>query len=256
MNKLSNIQMPLLALLIAGAMLYGCRESHPLTADELIDKTYAASGCNKAEKATIKFDFRDRSYEVTRNKGLFEMLRFTFISEDSVYTDKYHNYGFQRFLNDSMVSITDTMATKYQASINSVFYFFSLPMGLKDPAVNASLLGEVQVDGTAYYKLKIWFDETGGGEDHDDIYIYWINKSSYLVDFFAYSYKTDGGGMRFRKAINPRIISGIRVVDYLNYAPNDATTEVASLDQAYMEGSLSLVSEIVNDNVSISLIKE
>lgn len=256
MLKFNHIKIQILPLLITCYCAVSCADSAQLTEEQIIDKCYTAAGSHLAENATIKFDFRDRSYEVTRNHGLFEMTRYTYISEDSVWMDRYHNYGFQRFLNDSMVSISDSAAKKYQAAINSVIYFFSLPMGLKDAAVNASLLEETKIDGADYYKLKIWFDETGGGEDHDDVYIYWVNKQDFSADYLAYSFKTEGGGMRFRKAINPRILSGIRVVDYLNYAPTEPNINIEQLDKAYMKDSLTLISEIENDNVSISLIKE
>jgi hypothetical protein len=245
---------PIALALLLLLTLQAC-EPQPQTAEDVIDRAYHAAGCHLAEQALIRFDFRDRSYSVERKDGLFDMRRYTYVSDDTVIMDKYHNYGFQRFLNDSMVSIPDSMAAKYQASVNSVIYFFSLPHGLKDPAVNAERLEQTDINGESYYKIKVWFDEAGGGEDHEDVFIYWIHAQTYTVDYLAYQYETDGGGMRFRAAKNPRTIEGIRVVDYINYKPVDASVPLETLDSLFEADQLEVLSQIENDNVTISLIK-
>lgn len=237
------------------ALTTSCNSDDEPTANEIIDKAFIVAGADLMNEAEIRFDFRDHSYSVKRSNGLFDMRRYTYVAADSVIMDKYHNYGFQRFLNDSMISIPDSMAQKYQASVNSVIYFFSLPHGLKDPAVNAALLGTTQIKGEDYYKIKVWFDEAGGGEDHEDIFLYWIHTANYTVDYLAYSYNTDGGGMRFRAATNPRTLEGIRVVDYVNYKPADPSVALVELDRLFEAGDLEVLSQIENDNVTISLTK-
>lgn len=154
-----------------------------------------------------------------------------------------------------MISIPDSMAAKYQSSVNSVVYFFSLPYGLNDLSVKKELVGSKSIGGEDHYKIKVWFDEQAG-EDHEDVYYYWIDKDSFHINYLAYSFQVDGGGMRFREAYNPRSIHGIRVVDYINYQPMDGKLALSKIDDAFADGKLNVLSRIENDNVTISLLSE
>ena len=72
------------------------------------------------------------------------------------------------------------------------------------------------------------------------------------MNYLAYEYLTDAGGIRFRVAINRRTIEGVVFQDYENYkAPKN--TSLDDLPKMYEKGELELLSLIVND--SITLIK-
>jgi hypothetical protein len=143
------------------------------------------------------------------------------------------------------------MAAKYSNSINSVHYFAYLPYGLNDPAVNKKLLGETQIGDGQYYKVEVTFDKIGGGEDFEDIYIYWINKETFKPDYLAYEFNTDGGGARFRKAFNERIINGIRFVDYYNYKASE-NISVYELEALFKLKKLELLSTIRLEDISVN----
>src|SRR5690606_31342387 len=121
--------------------------------------------------------------------------------------------GFVRFINEVRIALPDSTASKYANSINSVHYFVQLPYGLNDPAVKKKMMGEAEIDDEKYYEIQITFDEEGGGKDYEDIYMYWINKRNFTIDYLAYKFFTDKGGIRFRKAYNPRTVNGLRFVD-------------------------------------------
>ncbi|MEX2596136.1 MAG: DUF6503 family protein [Salibacteraceae bacterium] len=235
------------------ALVFNACAPEPPTAQSVVDNAIAYAGGEKYLNSIISFDFRDKSYSVMRKGGLYEMTRTSYVSPDSTIKDIVHNYGFKRALNDSMISVPDSMAQRYKASVNSVIYFFLLPYGLNDPSVNKKLLGEVEIKGKEYYKINVWFNEEGGGEDHDDEFIYWFQKDTYQLDYFAYSYKTDGGGMRFRVAYNQTVQNGVRYTDYINYKPSSVEVNLQSMDDAYVNGALTELSRIENDNVSISI---
>jgi len=81
----------------------------------------------------------------------------------------------------------------------------------------------------SYYKLKVTFDQDGGGDDFDDTYVYFFNKATFKPDYLAYDFHVNGGGMRFREAYNERYVNGIRFVDYNNMKPideNSITTDM------------------------------
>lgn len=93
------------------------------------------------------------------------------------------------------------MALKYYNSVNSVHYFAYLPQGLNDKAVQKELLGEVVLKGEPYYKVRVTFAQEGGGNDYEDVFIYWFHKQKFTMDYLAYEFHVDGGGMRFREAV-------------------------------------------------------
>lgn len=223
------------------------------SADTLANKAIAEKCSGNCEHAEIQFDFRGRTYRSIRNGGLFQYERIT---PDSlgILRDVLDNNGFQRYRNDNRIVVGDSMAGKYANSVNSVHYFMQLPYGLKDPAVVKEFVDTVSVKGETYYRIKVHFQKEGGGKDFEDEFLYWIHKTKYTVDYLAYSYTTDEGGVRFREAFNPRIVEGIRFVDYRNYKPVSKDTPLESLDSLFMEGALKLLSSIENTNIKVRLL--
>ncbi len=237
-----------------GLFLLGCNEkkSKIVDANDIINQSIKVSGVNKLKNSIIEFDFRDIHYIAGRSEGKFELQR---VIKDSVgiIHDYLANMGFQRYVNDSLVTVADSMATKYSASVNSVHYFAVLPYGLDAKAVNKSYLEEVTIKVKKYHKIKVTFDEEGGGEDFEDEFIYWINSLTDKVDYLAYSYKEeDGIGLRFRESINERYVNDVRIVDYNNYKPKDNTVELTELDQLFIENKLELLSKIELKNVTVN----
>ncbi|MEM9680995.1 MAG: DUF6503 family protein, partial [Bacteroidota bacterium] len=169
--------------------------------------------------------------------------------------DVLTNSGFERFVNSTKMPVADSMAIKYSASVNSVHYFSILPYGLNDKAVNKTLIGEDTIKGKAYHLIKVTFSEEGGGEDYEDVFLYWVNKSTHKVDYLAYSYNEDDGlGVRFREAYNERYVEGLRFVDYNNYKPADEDHNLFELGRRFDEDSLKLVSKIELKQIKVHLI--
>lgn len=215
----------------------------------IVDKAIENAGGPQFEGKTISFMFRGRKYVSNRKEGRFRLERITY---DSVtIKDVLKNDGFERLVNDSVVQIPDSMAFKYSNSVNSVHYFAYLPLGLNDGAVHKSYEGEELIDGRTYYTIKVWFDQEGGGKDHDDVFLYWIDKENFTVDYMAYEYQTDGGGKRFRRAYNPRVVGGIRFVDYDNLKPEDESVPLEQLDSLYNLKQLELLSKIELKDIEV-----
>jgi hypothetical protein len=155
-----------------------------------------------------------------------------------------------------MISVPDSMAPRYKASVNSVIYFACLPYGLNDHAVEKSLIGRKEINGISYYKIRVTFKEQGGGEDFQDQFIYWVNPENYNIDFLAYEYFSDGGGLRFRQAFNSREVSGIRFNDYINFKPKtDLDVNLENIDDHFIAGDLEELSRIQTENISVSILE-
>lgn len=243
--------MKLLPVLCLLACFTACRDKtvHRPDAQEIVDVAIEKAGGDRYNNSEISFRFRDRMYRKEKSDEGALMKRITVMDSDTV-TDILSGTGFKRLVNNTLVTVADTMAVKYSNSINSVFYFAYLPYGLNDRAVNKEYIGIAQIGGTSYYKIRVTFDREGGGKDYEDVYVYWFNMQTSKPDYLAYDYHVDGGGSRFRKAYNERYVEGIRFVDYYNYAPSERT-DPAKLDKLYEEGKLNLLSNIELRNIEV-----
>ncbi|MCA0152793.1 DUF6503 family protein [Winogradskyella vincentii] len=233
----------------------GCQEENKqssLSADEIVNKSIEVSGGERFGSSEIKFDFRDKFYFAQRKQGNFLLARSFFKDNDSI-TDFLTNDEFKRLVGEDFIVVADSMITKYRASVNSVHYFSVLPYGLNDAAVNKFFLGEEEIKNKTYYKIKVTFNKEGGGEDFEDVFIYWIDKETFKVQYLAYSYNEDDGvGMRFREAFNERFIEGIRFVDYNNYKSSDGLMSLIDLGKLFEKNKLNLLSKIELKNIVVN----
>ena len=224
----------------------------PLTAQQIINETITNSGADKVTNSQIEFKFRNKEYLALRKlNGTFKLFRKYKKEGIGTIEDIVSNNGHRRLVNAHEFKVEDSMSTKYANSVNSVHYFSVLPFGLNDKAVNKKLLPSVKIKDQEYYKIEITFNKEGGGEDFDDVFIYWIDKDSFLIDYLAYSFHVNGGGIRFRELKEQCVKEGIRFVDYNNYKALDDKIKLNDLDEAYENNQLKKVSEIVLENITV-----
>lgn len=236
---------------MASLVILACHgDTKPSTSQAIVDKAIEVAGGERYRNSEISFVFRDKKYILENTAGGRILKRIGYVGGDSII-DIEGLGKFQRVIRDSLVAVPDSMALKYSNSINSVHYFAYLPFGLNDGAVNKRLLGETQIKDHTYYKLEVTFDQQGGGNDYEDVYIYWINKETFKPDYLAYEFHVDGGGVRFREAYNERYIKGIRFVDYRNYEPLQEVP-VSSTDSLFNMGKLSLLSHIILKDIVVN----
>lgn len=240
-------------LILLSILFVSCKqETTEITAQEIIDKTIETAGGERYKRADITFKFREHLYKSKRRGGEFNLER---IREDSLGNtrDVLNNTGFRRYFKDRLVTVADSMVVRYTSSVNSVHYFAHLPYGLNDRAVNKEKMGETTILGETYYKLKVTFEQEGGGADHHDEFLYWIHKEKFTIDYLAYKFLVNDGGIRFRVAYNPRYIEGIRFVDYENYTIEDFTTKLSDLDDLYLKGELIRLSTIETEVLEVKV---
>jgi hypothetical protein len=221
------------------------------TAQSIVDECIEVYGGKKYEDLSADFDFRNMHYEINIKNGKYTYTRMQVDSSGHKIEDLLTNNTFERKIDGLKTPVVDSMVAKYTRSVNSVAYFFLLPKPLNDPAVNKELLGTSKIKGEEYYKIKVKFNKEGGGKDHNDVFVYWIEKKTKAIDYFAYSYETDGGGIRFREAFNQKTQNGIKFSDYKNYGFEDLKTKLEDLDVLFEQNKIPLKSEIINLNVNI-----
>lgn len=220
----------------------------------IINTAIQKFGFDKLNQAKVSFDFRDKHYTYQKHNGSFQYQRIFADKDKKEVSDHLSNNNFTRLINGDTVSLDEKKIKAYSNSVNSVIYFAFLPASLNDPAVRPKYLGKATIKDQQYDKIKVTFTEEGGGDDFDDTFIYWFNSDTYNLDYLAYEYHTDGGGMRFREAFNSRDINGVRIQDYNNYKPKEkGSINIEAIDKAFEADQLTLLSKIELENVKIDL---
>ncbi|MEM8928939.1 MAG: DUF6503 family protein [Bacteroidota bacterium] len=223
-----------------------------LTAQQIVDQSIAISGGNNYLNHDVSYSFRDKHYESKNVNGKKVLKRLT-KTDSIIITDVKQGNSFQRFFDGKLISLSDTIATKYANSVNSVHYFSRLPFGLNDRAVKKELLGVVDLNGEDFYKVKVTFEKENGGKDFEDTYLYWFGKSDFKPKYLAYEFHTDGGGIRFREAYNERYIKGIRFVDYKNLKPlKGHKIDFFKVDSLFVADQLDLLSKIELKDIQVT----
>ena len=229
--------------------LISCKPANP--ALEIVDKAIEVHGGDRYHHMFLEFDFRGRHYTAKRNNGRFTYTR-EFLEDGRNVKDILTNEHFVRLISGDTVDLPESKSIAYKNSVNGVIYFALLPQALNDPAVNLELIGESRINSKDYHKVKVTFDKQGGGNDYDDVFVYWFDKKSFRMDYFAYLFYSDGGGIRFREAADFKNINGILFADYYNFALSDTTFDVTLIDSLYSRGKLELLSEIKLENVQVT----
>ena len=242
------------------AMLYflpACQEPahEPPDADALIAQAIEAHGGAAYDSSLVSFRFRGRDYRATRQGGNFVYERA--FEDDSLgeVVDVLTNEGFFREVEGEEVALPDTLAQAYRESVNSVIYFALLPYPLQDPSVQASYVGRESLGKGVYDLVEVTFKQADGGTDFQDVFRYWFHTETHTMDYLAYSYQTEGGGLRFREAYNPREVGGIRFQDYVNYQADYQTHTLADLSQLFAADQLEELSRIEIEAVRVSSLK-
>lgn len=220
-------------------------------AKSIVDAGIEAHGGSAYQSFLLEFDFRDIHYTAARDGGIFSYTR-EFTDSTGRIKDVLNNSGFTRYRNDSPLTLTKGRAGAFTRSVNSVIYFALLPFGLNDDAVIKKWIKETTIKGEPYDVVRVTFHQTSGGDDHDDVFLYWFHQEKNTMDYLAYSYKTDGGGLRFREALNPRTKGGMLLQDYINYKPADETVPLDDLEAMFVSGDLQKFSNINLENTSVT----
>ncbi|RAU82352.1 hypothetical protein DP923_11235 [Pontibacter arcticus] len=229
--------------------ILGCSEKQP-DAQQIVDEAIAVHGGEKYKKSVVSFRLRDRQYRALRDGDAFVYSRTFTDSTGARVHDVLQNSGFRRSINDTTVAVPEDKQKAYSASVNAVVYFAQLPYYLNDAAVQKKYLGETTIAGEPYNKVEVTFQQEGGGEGYEDVYVYWFHQKRHTMDYLAYSFKENGGGSRFRKAVNAREVGGIRFQDYLNYT-SKTPIKLEEYDKAFEAGKLEQVSEINLEEVKV-----
>lgn len=233
----------------------GCQSSPEPSADAVIDSARAAHGSSVLDRATITFEFRGESFRLRHDDGQFHYRRTFTDSLDRSVTEGLTNEGPYRVIDGDTTTLDSDGRTTVDTNVNSVAYFALLPAPLNDPAVQPSYRGRDTIDGAPYHRVQVTFQQEEGGQDWEDVFVYWFHTDTYAMDYLAYAFglgPEEETGTRFREAYNVRRSSGVRFADYYNY-----TADTLSPDQMHRypdlrsRDTLREVSRVTLDSVKV-----
>ncbi len=224
-----------------------------LTAQNIVDQSIEFHGLDALNNARIAYAFRNFDYSYDRENGLFTYTRTQTDSAGREITDSLSNDGLNRYIDGKYTELDAEKDSAYSSSVNSVHYFTFLPYNLNDEAVVKEYLGTTEIKDKTYHELKVTFQQEGGGDDYRDIYLYWFDTDDFRMDYLAYQFFVDGGGMRFRAVLNSTRIEGILFQNYINYKPASDTVDFMMINELFNDGELLEVSRIINENIEVTL---
>lgn len=221
-------------------------------AQRIVDQCIETHGGDRYQHVKIDFDFRKYHLSLTQHNGQFIYRRAYLDSAGVPIEEVLTNQGISRVVGGKPQELDSAQRSKYSNAVNAVAYFMLLPSKLADPAAIKELVGTATIDGQVYDKIRVSFAQDGGGKDFRDVFFYWINQKNHTMDYLAYS----EGGPRFRKAINPQTVGGIRFQDYVNYKGDEAdSASVGTFDQQYQQDKLTILSQIEQQHIRVTPIE-
>lgn len=227
--------------------LTSCQEE----ADRIIESSIEYHGFENFYKEPVEFKFREYTYLIDRTRSPYLytkkiQLKDSITGQPITQIDSlWNSKEFSRSINGERLKLTEEDETRFSNSINSVAYFYQLPLPLKDDAAIITLLENTFIEGKEYATLKVSFSEENGGTDHEDTYRYYFDTSTYALSYLSYDFHINEGGVRFRKAYQ-RPQGNFIFLDYDNYkAPKG--TPLDSLPILFEKGKLELLSKIVSE---------
>lgn len=238
---------------VAVMLVLGCEaEDKELTADQIISKAVETHGGKLYDNMEVQFDFRGRHFRAKITEGSYEYER-TFEADGRLVKDLIQNDKYKRILDQREIQLEERELSTYKTATNTVIYFALLPFNLDNPVVNRQMMRPVDIKGEPYHKVEITYGKNGGGKDFEDVYVYWVHREKFTIDYLAYSYNINGGGVRFREAYNARMVNGIRFQDYVNYTI-DKDFPAQELDYAFVTDQLREISRIDLENIQVNLL--
>ncbi len=239
-------------LFLSLILLVGTTQVHSQTngkAQEVVDRAIKLSGGELYKKSQVSFTFRTKRHFVEQNDLELRYGR-TFIEEGDTIKDELNNNVFKRYVNGKDSGKSKRQLSRAFEDVNAVSYFAMLPYKLNDAAVIKEYLGEVNIKGKPFDKVKVTFQGEQSGDSPDNVFYYWFDQETGFMDYLAYT----KGGNRFRAAYNQRVVNGILFADYVNYSGGEYTANSAEeYDQLYNADKLKELSRIILEDVEVKL---
>ena len=79
-----------------------------------------------------------------------------------------------------------------------------------------------------------------------------FDKENFKLDYLAYTFHVNGGGMRFRVVTKETFVNGIRFINYANYKPINNNIKLNQLDKQFEKEKLIKASDINLNSIKVN----
>jgi hypothetical protein len=199
----------------------------------------------------IRFSFRGTPYRLWLD-GRRSVYTRQVRDGHTVRTDRLEGDAFTATVHGAPIPLSPDKEGALRRSLNSVAYFALLPRPLQDDAVIATSLGVTTLGGKPWHTVDVRFREQGGGDDHDDVFRYWIDPATHRLGYLAYTFATGEGGVRVRRAVGAHEIDGVVLLDWVNHGRNGQGLTIDDAVRDLEAGVLPELSTIALDEVRVA----
>lgn len=247
-NRICLGALPIIALgIITITVLNACVQKED-KAIKIINESISKHGGQLYLDKTVEVTFRKFQLKIDHRKDTFRYER-NYPDSTGWVQEVFSNEITYRNVNDERQDLDKKTIDKFQNGINAMVYFIMLPYRLQDEAVLPEYLGKEMIKDVEYHKIRVIFKREGGGQDHEDVYLYWFTED-YSLDYLAYEYYSDETGRRFREAFNRRDVNGIVFQDYNNYA-EEIEGDFSTIGKRFEMGELKKLSLVSLEEINV-----
>ncbi len=172
----------------------------------LLEKCIAAHGGLAKWKS-----FEGLEYNLDDNGK--QVYQLTHLKDRRAYLkSKTYEVGFDGKVAWALPDVSEISGKSAAFYYNLDFYFIGVPFLLKDPGVNVSYEGEVNVSEKEYESLKITFG-SGVGFTPEDVYYLYLDPETYVLQILTYSisyFDSENAGINSAKVYSDyRAVQGL-----------------------------------------------
>ncbi len=246
-NKICKVLSFFVIGILMITFLHSCDKKEDL-AGKIIEEAITKHGGKHYLEKTVELTFRKFQLKIEHRKDTFRYER-NYPDSTGWVQEVFSNEKTFRNINGELQVLDKKTIDKFQNGINAMVYFIMLPYRLQDEAVVPEYLGKELIKDVEYHKIRVIFKREGGGQDHEDVYLYWFTED-YSLDYLAYEYYSDETGRRFREAFNRRDVNGIVFQDYNNYA-EEIEGDFDTIAKRFEKGELKKLSVVSLDQIKV-----
>lgn len=232
-------------------LLFSCNNEQSLSGEDLLNRAIEVSGGDSFFHSTISFDAQGMRYTMERDGNIAN-----FTSERQVDTTYYkatYRNGYQQYFVNGVEQEESFSSRKFISSrLEGFLYLTSIPHVFNQTAVIVNRKEDVVIRNKTYQVLHITFTKLPEDDPGNEFYLY-IDPVSGYVEFRAEKLDLDGETNLLKKAYNPRIIEGIRFVDYKVFTTRDTTMLLSDYYKAYDIPNLIPIGDIEYTNIEVEL---
>lgn len=244
-------------LVVALAGSWGCKGTRTMVAAPTVDtarwamrQVVAHYGGDLYYLHKLSFSSRERRYSASFDRSGYRYERRASMMDQQM-VDVLDAQSFRRTVDGGPVSMAPSDREEAANTLHQVIFFAVLPHFLRDTAIIAQYLGRAELDGQAYYRVKLGFREASGGRSLSDEYIFWIDPRDFSLHYVAYSFERNGGGARFLHTIGTQVVQGILFNDYESFMDPNGNRDLLQLAKLFEAGQLQSVAKVELKDIAV-----